>query len=451
MTSLRTLDLGFNQLTSSIPLNLWRLKDLLLVDLSSNYLNGPLALDIGNMNVLRALDLSKNQITGRIPVAIGGLKSIENLSLAVNRLDGSIPTSIGELLSLEVLDLSYNNLYGEIPKSLEELSYLKYINLSFNKLRGEIPSRGQFVHFLATSFISNNGLCGEARMQVPPCKGKNAIGMRILKYVSIAVGLMVLGVCLVFFSIRRHKRNAKLSHDTNSIPLATWRRISHQELIRVTEGFSANKLLGEGSFGFVYKGTLLEGTIVAIKVFNLQVEGPFKSFHRECEVLHNIRHRNLVKIITACCNMDLKALVLEYMPNGNLDMWLYSENHRLNMLQRLNIMIDVATAVEYLHLGYTTPIVHCDLKPTNVLLDEDMVGHVADFGISKLLGDGVSLTQTMTLATIGYMAPGECLLSTMGLALRCCADSPEQRIGIENVLATLNKIKLKFLKDISRR
>ncbi|XP_035548695.1 putative receptor-like protein kinase At3g47110 [Juglans regia] len=522
MTSLRNLDLGFNQLTSSIHSSLWRLTDLLLVNLSSNFLNGPLSLDIGNMNVLRTLDLSKNQITGCIPDTIGGLKSIVNLSLAVNQLDGSIPTSIGELISLEVLDLSYNNIYGEIPKSLEKLSFLKHLNLSFNKLQGEIPSRGQFVHFSATSFMSNNGLCGEARMQVPPCKGKKAVGMQILKYVSMVVGLMVLGVCLIFFSIRRHKRNAKLSHDTNSMPLATWRRISHQELIQATEGFSANNLLGEGSFGFVYKGTLLEGTIVAIKVLNLQVEGAFKSFHKECEVLRNIRHRNLVKIITACCNMDFKALVLEYMPNGNLDMWLYSENCCLNMLQRLNIMIDVATAVEYLHLGYATPIVHCDLKPANVLLDEDMVGHVADFGIAKLLGDGVSLTQTMTLATIGYMAPEygseglvstrgdvysygillmetftrkkptndmftgemslkclvqeslalsvlevvdssllsnendyaameECLLSTMGLALRCCANSPEQRIGIENVLATLNKIKLKFLKDISGR
>ncbi|XP_042944569.1 probable LRR receptor-like serine/threonine-protein kinase At3g47570 [Carya illinoinensis] len=199
---------------------------------------------------------------------------------------------------------------------------------------------------------------------------------------------MVLGVCLVFFSITRHKRNAKFSHDTNSMPLATWRRISHQELIRAIEGFNANNLLGEGSFGFVYKGTLLEGTTVAIKVLNLQVKGAFKSFHIECEVLRNIHLRNLVKIITACCNMDFKALVLEYMPNGNLNMWLYSENRCLNMqLQRLNILIDMATAVEYLHLGYAMPIVHCDLKPTNVLLDEDMVGNIANFDIAKLLGD----------------------------------------------------------------
>ena len=90
----------------------------------------------------------------------------------------------------------------------------------------------------------------------------------------------------------------------------------------------------------------------------------------------------------------------------SLEKWLYSHNHFLDILQRLNIMIDVASALEYLHHGHTTPVVHCDLKPSNVLLDEDMGGHLGDFGIAKLLGEENSVIQTMTLATIGYMAPG---------------------------------------------
>ncbi|KAF5462790.1 hypothetical protein F2P56_018768 [Juglans regia] len=530
LPNLGFLSLGDNEISGTIPNFIVNASMLFILDLDSNSFSGSIPEAIGYLRFLEILNLRSNKLTisyselRSIFSSLSSCKNLKFLILSNNHLNDVLPNSVGNLsTSLQILHLHDCNIKGNIPEEIGNLSSLIALTLSHNELGGPVPTTIGRLHKLqATSFMSNNGLCGEARMQVPPCKGKKAVGMQILKYVSMVVGLMVLGVCLIFFSIRRHKRNAKLSHDTNSMPLATWRRISHQELIQATEGFSANNLLGEGSFGFVYKGTLLEGTIVAIKVLNLQVEGAFKSFHKECEVLRNIRHRNLVKIITACCNMDFKALVLEYMPNGNLDMWLYSENCCLNMLQRLNIMIDVATAVEYLHLGYATPIVHCDLKPANVLLDEDMVGHVADFGIAKLLGDGVSLTQTMTLATIGYMAPEygseglvstrgdvysygillmetftrkkptndmftgemslkclvqeslalsvlevvdssllsnendyaameECLLSTMGLALRCCANSPEQRIGIENVLATLNKIKLKFLKDISGR
>ncbi|KAG6639424.1 probable LRR receptor-like serine/threonine-protein kinase At3g47570 [Carya illinoinensis] len=407
ITSLRYLTLAFNQLTSRVPLSLWRLTDILVVDLSSNSLSGSISSSIGNMKVLTILNLSRNQLSGHIPETIGGLISLANLSLAVNQLEGSIPISFGGLVSLELLDLFGNNLSGEIPKSLVVLRYLKYLNVSYNKLRGEIPTQGPFVNFSAESFMSNDALCGLIRLNVPPCKEaslgpRKAIGVSILKYVLPTLGLTIIVVFVVLVSGKLHgKKNSKLSNNKDSMPWLTWRRISHQQLLQATEGFSENNLLGEGSFGSVYKGRFLDGTYVAIKVLNLELEGAFKSFDIECEILQHVRHRNLVKIISVCSNIDFKALVLEYMSKGNLEMWLYSNAHCLNMLQRLNIMIDVAAALEYLHLGYSTPIILCDLKPSNVLLDEDMVGHVADFGIAKLLSDGISLTQTMTMATIG--------------------------------------------------
>ncbi|KAG2709029.1 hypothetical protein I3760_05G220200 [Carya illinoinensis] len=413
LTFLRRLGFSFNQLTSTIPLSLWSLTNLLEVNLSSNSFSGSLSWEIEHMKVLIKFDISRNQLSGGIPSF--SFKDMVNISLARNQLEGSIPESFGEMVSLVTLDLSHNNLSGEIPKSLEALKYLKFLDVSFNRLQGEIPTGGPFINLSAASFLSNDGLCGAPQLQVAPCKEVHH-HRRILVYVLPIVGLTILVTFFIIVRERWRKRNIIKSQVVEELsPLATWKRISHLELQQATEGFNPYNLIGKGSFGFVYKGMLSDGMDVAIKVLNLEVEGAFKSFDAECLVLRNIRHRNLVKIISACSSMNFKAFVLEYMPNGNLETWLY--NRYLNMLQRLNIMTDVAAALEYLHFGLSTPIIHCDLKPSNVLLDAEMVAHVADFGIAKLLDDGDSLTQTMTLASMGYMAPeygSEGIISTRG-------------------------------------
>ncbi|KAI5331781.1 hypothetical protein L3X38_021907 [Prunus dulcis] len=525
--SLRNLSLSFNSLSSTIPSTFWRLVDIQYVSLSSNSLIGPLSQDIGNLKVVRHVDLSNNHLSGVIPITIGGLQDLDSLFLASNNLEGPIPSAFDGLLSLEQLDLSRNNLSGVIPKSLEALSLLRYMDLSFNRLQGEIPTGGPFQNFSSQSFVSNKALCGAARLQVPPCEnGTLEPNWRKAKYIIPGIISIILFVASISIFVLRRKRNVEVAREATSLPQLVWRRVSHLELLRGTNGFNENNLLGRGGFGSVYKGTLLDGIDVAVKVFSLQLEGAFKNFDRECEMLSNIRHRNLIKIISCCSEFDFKALVLNYMPNGSLEKWLYSQDYSLNILQRLNIMIDAASALEYLHHGYSIRIVHCDLKPSNILLDDDMVAHVADFGIAKLLDGGDSITQTMTLATIGYMAPeyglegmvstrgdvysfgivvmetftrrkptdemfdGEmnikqwianslvlpdanidevvdanllgieteqedddhvrkrdCISAIMRLALTCCAESPEERISMKEVVATLNKIKTKFLKD----
>ncbi|PHU19047.1 hypothetical protein BC332_10198 [Capsicum chinense] len=347
VTSLREIHLGYNKLSSNIPPCIGNLQDLVVLDLSSNNMVGTLPPEIGNLKAATLIDLSMNQFSNGIPREIGGLQTLVHLSLRHNKLQRSIPDSMSNMVGLEFLDLSSNNISGTIPMSLEKLQNLKYFNVSVNKLYGEIPSGGPFKN------LSSNRAPQQADS---------------------------------FFSITRE-------------------RISYYELLQATDALNESNLIGSGGFGSVYKGILRSGTAIAVKVFNLQLDAAFRSFDTECDVLRSLRHRNLVKVITSCSNIHFKALVLDYMPNGSLEKYLYSHNYFLNIKQRLSIMIDVACALEYLHHGCSLPVIPCDVKPSNVLLDEDMVARLSDFGISKLLGEYESDLYTKTLATLGYIAP----------------------------------------------
>ncbi|XP_059597229.1 receptor kinase-like protein Xa21 isoform X2 [Vitis vinifera] len=420
LTGLRNVYLHSNGLASEIPSSLCNLRGLLVLNLSSNFLNSQLPLQVGNMKSLVALDLSKNQFSGNIPSTISLLQNLLQLYLSHNKLQGHIPPNFGDLVSLESLDLSGNNLSGTIPKSLEHLKYLEYLNVSFNKLQGEIPNGGPFANFTAESFISNLALCGAPRFQVMACekdsrKNTKSLLLKCIVPLSVSLSTIILVVLFVQWKRRQTKSETPIQVDL-SLP-RMHRMIPHQELLYATNYFGEDNLIGKGSLGMVYKGVLSDGLIVAVKVFNLELQGAFKSFEVECEVMRNIRHRNLAKIISSCSNLDFKALVLEYMPNGSLEKWLYSHNYYLDFVQRLKIMIDVASGLEYLHHYYSNPVVHCDLKPSNVLLDDDMVAHISDFGIAKLLMGSEFMKRTKTLGTVGYMAPeygSEGIVSTKG-------------------------------------
>ncbi|XP_042035675.1 putative receptor-like protein kinase At3g47110 [Salvia splendens] len=402
--SLRMINLGSNQLNSTIPPNLWVLTDLLTLSLSSNHLSGQLSSQLGNFKLLSSLDLSSNQFSGDIPTSIDGCQTLDFLNLSNNFLSGSIPQSLVRVKGLKTLDLSYNNLSGSIPKSLEDLSCLENFNVSNNRLEGRIPDGGCFRNFSAPSFANNLALCGQIMFQVLACTESHHISWLKKLMVSLVILVVIVAIALLaFIRMCKQKKVALSVHFSAQITECIG--IPYNELERGTSSFSETNLLGRGSFGSVFEATLSDGLKVAVKVFNLELQGAARSFGVESSILSSIRHRNLVRVIGYCCNMNFKALILTYMPNGNLDQWLHSKNYRVDLIQRLKIAIDVAAALEYLHHGHTFPIVYCDIKPSNVLLDQDMVAHLADFGISKLFDEGETIIQTQTLATIGYAAP----------------------------------------------
>ncbi|RYR71749.1 hypothetical protein Ahy_A02g005972 [Arachis hypogaea] len=300
LTSLRKLYLNSNKL-SKVNSSLWSLRDILEVNLSDNALTLCLSIEIGNLKAVTFLDLSKNMISGSIPGAISGLQNLQILNLSQNKLVGGIPDSLGSLISLTDLDLSQNNLFGLIPRSLESLHYLEFINLSHNSLEGEIPSGGPFKNFTAQSFMFNKALCGNARLQVPACskvkkKGSNANIFFIKCILPIMVSIILVVFC-VFFLVKRRRKNGGDTNEGTLSALPTARMISYYELSQATNGFDESNLLVRGNFGSVFKGLLSNGMVVAVKVFNLDLELGSKSFSVECKAMRNLRHRNLMKII----------------------------------------------------------------------------------------------------------------------------------------------------------
>ncbi|CAL5411944.1 unnamed protein product [Camellia sinensis] len=359
-----------------LPSSIRNLLNLGNIDMAMNRLSGPIPTTIGKLHNLHGLYLAylrvsatvrafslpfqfpstylTMRLTGSLPLEVGSLKNLATLDVSNNRLLGSIPSSLGNCLSLEWLHLEGNSFEGKIPQSLRELRGLRELDLSRNNLSGLIPS---YLSDLLTNYM------GEFQWKE-------------------------------FFKVK---------------VLFWW------------------LIIDVGNYGSVYKGILDQvQTTVAIKVVNLQLRGASKSFMSECKVLRITRHRNLLKILSACSSVnfqgnEFKALVYEFMANGSLEKWLHhdgienngqeEESRNLKLIQRLNIAIDVPSAIEYLHYHCDSTIIHGDLKPSNVLLDDEMIAHVGDFGLAKIIStisDEVVQHQSNSTAvrgTIGYVAP----------------------------------------------
>ncbi|XP_010058356.2 probable receptor-like protein kinase At1g11050 [Eucalyptus grandis] len=248
----------------------------------------------------------------------------------------------------------------------------------------------------------------------------------VLKLVAIFLGALM-GVLLAFGVIvlhrkreREKKRNAPHEEFVNGFKSsvlpnsgAKWFRFS--ELERATNRFSQGNFIGQGASGLVYKGTLSDGTLVAVKqIIDIDTEGD-EEFSNEVEIISKIRHRNLLSLRGCCVKSDdfrgkRRYLVYDYMSNGSLsdNLSIGSAGLKRNALtwpQRKKIILDVAKGLAYLHDGIKPAIYHRDIKATNILLDSDMNASVADFGLAKQSREGQSHLTTRVAGTYGYLAP----------------------------------------------
>jgi serine/threonine protein kinase len=299
--------------------------------------------------------------------------------------------------------------------------------------KGKVPNEGIFRNLVNLSINGNNKLCGGIpQLHLVPCKTdsvKNNRGgqlecIKLALPTTIAVLLFAIVITLIHLIYRKQRRKQKAPFQPPIVE-EQYERVSYHALSNGTNGFSEANLLGKGAFGTVYKCAFqAQGTIVAVKVFDLQQSGSTKSFVAECEALRRVRHHCLMKIITCCSSIneqgqDFKALVFEFMPNGSLNRWLHIEygiltlNNTLSFSQRLHIAVDIMDALDYLHNHCQPPIIHCDIKSSNILLAGDMSARVGDFGISRIISESESKIQNFNSTigirgSIGYVAPGKC-------------------------------------------
>lgn len=420
-------EIGNNQFSGRIPNAVSAWTSIVVFDASKNLLNGSIPQELTSLPKLTTLLLNQNQLNGPIPSNIISWKSLVTLNLSQNQLSGQIPDEIGKLPVLSQLDLSENDLSGEIPSQFPRITNL---NLSYNNLTGRIPSEFQNSIF-ATSFLANSGLCADTKvLNITLCtnfslqrknKGSSwSIGLTI----SLVIVALLLAFLVTFLIIKVFtKRKQGLD---NSWKLISFQRLSFNES-SIISSMTEHNIIGSGGYGTVYRVDVNGLGYVAVKKIwnNRKLDSKLiSSFRAEVKILSNIRHNNIVRLM--CCisnNDDCMLLVYEYLEKHSLDKWLHMKNKSssststlvqnviLDWPKRLKIAIGAAQGLSYMHHDCSPPIVHRDVKTSNILLDAQFNAKVADFGLARILIKPEELnTMSAVIGSFGYIAPGEYMI-----------------------------------------
>ncbi|XP_068314950.1 nodulation receptor kinase-like [Pyrus communis] len=371
---------------------------------------------VGGYAVITVLDLSLGIqrggfLKGPVPSSITKLAHLRVLNLSHNDFTGNIPAFLPSSL-LTSVDLSFNDLWGSLPISLISLPHLDILNISCNPhVAKDIPS----------SFNGSTLTMGQES-----CGAQEASNQRIIIGAAAASGslLLTIVVGIIFYTWRRNylpqgKFDMKQHHMTKNLIFSlpsmddlVMKSISIEtftlEYIEAaTQRYKT--LIGEGGFGSVYRGTLIDGQEVAVKVRSATSTQGTREFENELNLLSAIRHENLVPLLGYCCENDQEILVYPFMSNGSLQDRLYGEAAKRKILDwptRLSIALGAARGLTHLHNFAGRCIIHRDVKSSNILLDHSMTAKVADFGFSKYAPqEGDSCASLEVRGTAGYLDP----------------------------------------------
>lgn len=425
--SLGQLFVSNNRLSGQFPEEISKAKSLVAIDLSNNQFSGKIPSSIGELKKIGSLHMENNMFLGSIPESLGSCKSLSDLNMAQNSLSGKIPPSLGSLPVMNSLNLSNNRLSGRIPSTLSSLR-LSLLDLSNNRLAGPIP-QALLVQAYNGGFSGNPALCSEMTDTFNRCNSSPQISKDIQTLIiCLTVGIILMMMLLGFFLYvrQREEKHQDYSLKEESWDVKSFRVLSFTE-DEILDSIKEENLIGKGASGKVYKVVLPSGKELAVKhIWNsgrgsgqprkdrsvtsqmLQRANKSQEFESEVEALSSIRHVNVVKLYCSITSEGSSLLVYEHLPKGSLwDQLHTSGKTELDWDARYEIALGAARGLEYLHHGCDRPVIHRDVKSSNILLDEFLKPRIADFGLAKIARPESTADLTHLIAgTHGYIAPG---------------------------------------------